>query len=130
MASFLRIGAVGLLVCGCLATGMTPYYEDPKSGCRKDEKVVRVPGANGTLCSPVCKSRACPTKVPDAVTGKPHCVLKVGATRRCALLCNKYSNCGKNASCKLVRGAIGMCTYDDDAVVDGAEVAVEADASE
>merc|ERR1711997_1010708 len=92
-----------------------------------DEKIVRVPGANGTLCSPACTSRACPTKVPDAVTGKPHCVLKVGATKRCALLCNKYSNCGKNASCKLVQGATGMCTYDDDAAGDGAEGAFEAD---
>merc|ERR1712117_91318 len=91
-----------------------PYYEDPKNGCRSDEKAVGVPGANGTFCSPTCTSKACPSKVPDGVTAKPHCELKVGATKRCVLLCNKYSNCGKNASCKLVRGATGMCTYDDD----------------
>jgi len=122
-------GATGMCTYDDDAAGIgapvKPYYEDPKNGCRSDEKAVGVPGANGTFCSPTCTSRSCPSKVPDGVTAKPHCELKVGATKRCALLCNKYSNCGNNASCKLVRGATGMCTYDDEAAGDTAAVAAE-----
>merc|ERR1719411_1903512 len=91
----MRTVAMGFLVCYCFASPFRPYYEDPKNGCRSDEKAVGVPGANGTFCSPTCTSRSCPSKVPDGVTAKPHCELKVGTTKRCVLICNKYSNCGK-----------------------------------
>merc|ERR1740121_601754 len=44
----------------------------------------------------------------------PQCALSAGSEKRCALICKKGDNCGENASCKLVQGSIGICTYDDD----------------
>jgi len=91
-----------------------PHYEDPKGGCRKDEEAVRIQGVPGALCSPSCSTKACPNNLPEGVTASPQCALSAGADKRCALICKQGDNCGESASCKLVQGSIGICTYDDD----------------
>lgn len=91
------------------------HYGDPKAGCRKDEEAVRIQGVKGALCSASCSKKACPQDEPQGATAKPQCALSAGADKRCALICKKGDKCGDGASCKVVQGGVGICTYDDDA---------------
>ena len=92
------------------------HYEDPSAGpCQAGELAVRIQGVQGGFCSPDCSSGPCPTDVPAATTASPECALETqGASKpsRCALICESSSKCPAKASCKMVQGAIGLCTYD------------------
>ena len=62
-----------------------------------------------------CASGPCPTDVPAGTNASPECALETqGASKpsRCALICESSSKCPAKASCKMVQGAIGLCTYD------------------
>lgn len=45
----------------------------------------------------------------------PRCALENRSTgeRFCALMCAPGASCGEGASCKVIQGNIGICTYDD-----------------
>jgi hypothetical protein len=92
------------------------HYEDPKGGCRSDEKDIRLQGIQGSYCAPSCGFfTPCPTDVPTGVTARPQCAVQGSYTRYCALICNPSAGddqCGTNASCKSISGT-GVCTYDD-----------------
>ena len=93
------------------------HYEDPNSGpCQEGEKAVQIEGVGGSFCSPKCGYyRPCPMDVPDGTTAEPECALETqgsGTPSRCALICESASTCPDNASCKMVEGSIGVCTYD------------------
>ena len=92
------------------------HYGDPSAGpCQLDEKKVQIQGMKSDFCSPDCSSGPCPTDVPAGTTASPECALETqGASRpsRCALICTSGSKCPAKASCKMVQGAIGLCTYD------------------
>jgi hypothetical protein len=91
-------------------------YEDPNAGpCNQGEEAVQIQGVSGSFCSPSCASGPCPTNVPAGTTAQPQCALEVqGQTKptMCALICQQSSKCPANASCKMVQGSIGLCTYD------------------
>jgi len=87
----------------------SPHYEDPKDGCRSDEKDVHVQGLSGSFCSPLCHKSTCPEDVPEGVTAKPQCLLQgPGGEKRCALQCSK-GQCGTAVCHKIA--SIGICTY-------------------
>ena len=92
------------------------HYEDPSAGpCQAGELAVRINGVTGGFCSPSCASGPCPTDVPAGTNASPECALETqGASKpsRCALICESSSKCPAKASCKMVQGAIGLCTYD------------------
>merc|ERR1712072_506245 len=92
------------------------HYEDPKGGCRSDEKEVQLYCIQGSYCAPSCGFfTSCPTDVPTGVTASPQCAVRGSYTRYCALICNPSAGddqCGTNASCKSIQGT-GVCTYDD-----------------
>ena len=93
----------------------TSHYEDPSAGpCQAGELAVRINGVQGGFCSPSCQSGPCPTAVPAGTTATPECALETPGSKspsRCALICQKSSKCPAKASCKMVQGAIGLCTY-------------------
>jgi len=102
------------------APSSNSHYEDPKAGCRSDEKDIQIQGVPGAVCSPACTLGIfCPKDVPTGVTAKPTCALQDSSAHKkyCALICTPGSNeadqCGANASCKSISG-VGICTYDDD----------------
>jgi hypothetical protein len=99
------------------------HYGDPADGCLKDETAVQVEGLGGDFCSPPCTGplkSTCPTDAPKDVTAAPECALRNQATGEgyCALVCipGAANQCGK-ATCKNVQLGLGICTYDDEAVV-------------
>ena len=98
------------------AAAAATHYEDPSAGpCQAGELAVRINGVKGGFCSPSCSAGPCPTDVPAGTNASPECALETqGASRpsRCALICQSSSKCPAKASCKLVQGAIGLCTYD------------------
>ncbi|CAB9499483.1 expressed unknown protein [Seminavis robusta] len=97
------------------------HYGNPKNGCAADEKMFRVMGIDGDLCTPPCGAGdSCPTDVPDGVTAHPMCGLKTpDGTKYCLLLCQPTKGqlgdgmCG-DAKCRSVKGqpGVGICTYD------------------
>lgn len=93
----------------------TSHYEDPSAGgCQAGEEGVRIQGVQGDFCSPSCASGPCPTDVPAGTTAQPECCLETpGSSKpsRCALICQASSKCPAKATCKMVQGAIGLCTY-------------------
>ena len=98
------------------AAAATTHYEDPSAGpCQAGEEAVRIQGVQGGFCSPSCASGPCPTDTPAGTNASPECALETqGASKpsRCALICESSSKCPAKASCKMVQGAIGLCTYD------------------
>ena len=98
------------------AAAAATHYEDPSAGpCQAGELAVQIEGVKGGFCSPSCSAGPCPTDVPAGTNASPECALETqGASRpsRCALICQSSSKCPAKASCKLVQGAIGLCTYD------------------
>jgi len=123
MAKFftLLLAAVAATATGTMELELIPglfhtagsHYENPASGCQSDEVAIRIQGVEGAVCSPACDGFTCPSDVPEGCTAKPQCALQDGATKKkyCALVCNKESNCGAGASCKMI-GFVGICTYD------------------
>lgn len=91
----------------------TNHYGNPAEGCMADEVAVRIQGVDGGICAPTCNGFSCPMDVPSGCTAKPQCALQDGASHKkyCAVICNKASNCGEGASCKMI-GYVGICTYD------------------
>ena len=98
------------------------HYGDPNVGCEADELKVQIQGLAGAICSPSCKTAACPTDVPAGVTAKPQCALQSPTgDKYCALMCSPSTEefmlragdaqCGDKASCKAIQG-LGICTYD------------------
>lgn len=57
----------------------------------------------------------CPQDKPDSCEAVPRCALENRATgeKFCALLCSAGMSCGAGASCKIIQGNLGICTYDD-----------------
>ena len=93
------------------------HYEDPNAGpCQAGEVAVQIQGVKGGFCSPACGFlKPCTKDIPAGTTAQPKCALETqGAKRptRCALLCQSGSKCPAKASCKMVQGAVGLCTYD------------------
>ena len=100
------------------------HYGNPNQGCQPDEKMFRVQGIDGDLCTPPCDDQGkCPTDVPTGVTAHPLCGLNSpDGTQYCVLLCQPSSNvnvavdadmCG-DAKCRTIKGqpGVGICTYD------------------
>ena len=96
----------------------TSHYEDPGTSgtCQSGEEAVQIQGVKGGFCSPKCGLfTPCPKDVPAGTTATPECALETPGSKsasRCALICQKSSKCPAKASCKMVQGAIGLCTYD------------------
>merc|ERR1739848_4646 len=68
----------------------TTHYGDPKNGCMADEEPVQIKGVSGDVCTPKCKTNACPTDVPAGTTVEPSCALQTTAgDKYCALMCKK-----------------------------------------
>ena len=94
------------------------HYEDPNAGpCQTGEEAVRIQGIQGSFCSPACKFifKPCPKDVPPGTTATPQCNLETpGASgpSQCSLVCSGGATCPAKASCKMVQGSIGLCTYD------------------
>ena len=93
------------------------HYEDPNAGgCMSDEVAVQIQGVKGSFCSPACGFlKPCTKDIPAGTNAQPKCALETqGAKRptRCALLCQSGTKCPAKASCKMVQGAVGLCTYD------------------
>mmetsp|Transcript_1835 Transcript_1835/g.2108 ORF Transcript_1835/g.2108 Transcript_1835/m.2108 type:complete len:132 (-) Transcript_1835:361-756(-) len=89
------------------------HYGNPEMGCQSDEVAIRIQGVQGGVCAPACDGFSCPSDVPSGCTATPQCALQDGSSGKkyCALTCNKESNCGAGASCKMI-GFVGICTYD------------------
>ena len=106
------------LAAKALVVGGGSDYEDPTANggsCNAGEEAVRIQNVQGSFCSPSCATAACPTNVPAGTTAQPECCLETpGPSKpgRCALICQASSKCPAKASCKMVQGAIGICTYD------------------
>uniref|UniRef100_A0A7S4SNA6 Uncharacterized protein n=1 Tax=Ditylum brightwellii TaxID=49249 RepID=A0A7S4SNA6_9STRA len=90
------------------------YYGNPTDGCMEDEKMARIKGIPGAICTPSCDDNLCP----DAGSGlDPECILQVqtfrGTKKYCALLCEPESDsgCPTTATCQPIQG-IGVCTYE------------------
>lgn len=109
---------------------LTEHYGNPNNGCANDEKMFRVQGIPGTLCTPQCNNQGqCPTDVPDGVTAQPLCALSTPTgTHYCVLICqtnenndndngidndNNNGGCG-DAKCRSIKNqpGKGICTYD------------------
>ena len=99
-----------------MAPAAGSHYEDPSAGpCQSGEEAVQIQGVQGAFCSPSCANSACPTDVPAGTSAVPECALEVQGQSKptyCALICEASSKCPTNASCKMVQGSIGICTYD------------------
>lgn len=90
------------------------HYGNPTAGCMSGEEAVQIQGVTGDFCSPSCASGPCPTDVPTGTTAMPECALETqGSSKpsRCALICESSSKCPTGASCQMVQGTIGLCTY-------------------
>ena len=94
------------------------HYEDPNAGpCQSGEEAVRIQGVTGSFCSPACKFlfKPCPKDVPPGTTATPQCNLETPGSSgpsQCSLVCQSGATCPQKATCKLVQGEIGLCTYD------------------
>jgi hypothetical protein len=98
------------------------HYGAPKDGCEPDELAFSIMGIPGSICSPTCTSRPCPTDLPVDVTAVPTCALQNPSTgdKYCALVCAPSTDvkmlragdgmCGA-ASCQPIQGT-GICTYE------------------
>ena len=101
------------------------HYGDPssKAGCEKDELPIKINGLGGQFCSPGCQTnpwvgtKNCPTDVPPGSDATPQCALESPGSQyatHCALFCDQgITTCPKGATCKLVKGSLGMWTYDN-----------------
>lgn len=94
----------------------TNHYGNPGTGCLEDELPISVQGISGGMCSASCKTQACPQDKPEGCEAVPRCALENRATgdKFCALMCDKNTNCGEGATCKVVQAGVGICTYDLD----------------
>lgn len=101
---------------GVTTTVNPTHYGDPTKGCKLDEIPIKIQGIRGGLCTAHCSTMgACPTDVPAGSDAVPRCALENHATgdKFCALMCSQGMSCGEGASCKIVQGNLGVCTYDD-----------------
>jgi hypothetical protein len=93
------------------------HYGDPRTGCMTDEVPIKIQGVRGGVCTAHCSQvdGSCPQDKPDGAVALPRCVLENRATgeKFCALMCSAGMSCGEGASCKIVQGTIGICTWDD-----------------
>jgi len=92
------------------------HYGDPTTGCMIDEVPIRVQGVRGGMCTAHCSpAGACPSDKPTNCEAVPRCALENRATgeKFCALMCSQGMTCGQGASCKVIQGSLGICTYDD-----------------
>lgn len=92
----------------------TAHYGNPATGCMLDELAIRISGAPGGVCAASCRTKACPKDIPEGCEASPRCALENASTgdKFCALLCGSSTNCGPGASCQLLQGDVGVCTYD------------------
>ena len=104
-----------------LAPGPTPApsggkYEKPP--CSSDETEAQVQGASSVVCAPGRDSGSCPA-APAGTKAMPQCVLQDSASgqKYCALVCIVDTSCPEGATCSLVGGFAGFCTYPKDAGV-------------
>jgi len=92
------------------------HYGDPTTGCMIDEVAIKVQGVRGGICTAHCTTvGACPSDKPAGSEAIPRCALENRSTgeKFCALMCSAGMNCGSGASCKVIQGNLGICTYDD-----------------
>jgi len=104
-----------------------PHYEDPKTGCAKDEHITKMAGVPGSWCAPSCIPllKPCPKNVPQGVKALPLCSVASNTTdggKSCGLSCIPFLlGCGPNMHCQKVPGSEtveqpnggGICTYTD-----------------
>jgi hypothetical protein len=77
---------------------------------------IRIQGVRGGICTTHCSpAGACPSDKPPGANAVERCALENRGTgeKFCALLCSAGMACGSGASCKIIQGNLGICTYDD-----------------
>lgn len=90
-------------------------YEDPgpMNSCNAGEQAAQIQNVKGAFCSPKCKGGSCPD-APKGTTAQPQCCVEGPGSSKpsyCALVCQAGETCPTGATCKIVQGNLGICTY-------------------
>ena len=91
-------------------------YEDPgpMNSCNAGEQAAQIQNVKGAFCSPKCKGESKCPPAPPRTTAQPQCCVEGPGSSKpsyCALVCQAGETCPTGATCKIVQGNLGICTY-------------------